>query len=90
MRSPKRNQAENGRATLKDVAARAGVSAMSVSRVLNNAPHISDEIRVRVKRAIGELNYVPNHAARRLVERQRSHNIAFLFDTPNAAVLATW
>jgi LacI family transcriptional regulator len=40
-----------------------------------------------VKRAIRELNYFPNHAARRLVERQRSHNIAFLFDTPNAAVL---
>jgi LacI family transcriptional regulator len=40
-----------------------------------------------VKRAVHELNYVPNHAARRLAERQQSHNIAFLFDTPNATVL---
>jgi LacI family transcriptional regulator len=60
---------------------------MSVSRALNNGPHVSHEIAARVKRAARELNYVPNHAARRLVQRQQSHNIAFLFDTPNAAVL---
>jgi LacI family transcriptional regulator len=87
MEPVKSGRAQNGRPTMKDVAAKAGVSAMSVSRVLNNGPHISHEVRIRVKRAVRELNYVPNHAARRLVERRQSHNIAFLFDTPNAAVL---
>lgn len=60
---------------------------MSVSRVLNNGPHISAELRARVKRAIRELNYVPNPTARKLAERQQSHNIAVLFGAPNAAVL---
>ena len=60
---------------------------MSVSRVLNNGAHVSPSIRARVKRAVSELNYVPNQAARRLAERQHSHNIAFLFGAPNAAVL---
>jgi LacI family transcriptional regulator len=87
VRSPKRTGPENTRPTIRDVAAKADVSPMSVSRVLNNGPHISLEVRARVKRAVRELNYVPNHTARRLVERQQSHNIAFLFDTPNAAVL---
>jgi transcriptional regulator with XRE-family HTH domain len=36
MKSPNSGRAQNGRPTIKDVAAKAGVSAMSVSRVLNN------------------------------------------------------
>jgi LacI family transcriptional regulator len=66
---------------------KAGVSPMSVSRALNNGAHVSAEIRARVKRAADELHYIPNHAARRLTERQQSHNIALLFGTPNGAVL---
>lgn len=87
MKSLKPQRAQVSRPTIQDVAAKAGVSLMSVSRVLNNNAHVSSEIRTRVKRAVRELNYVPNHAARRLAEGQQSHNIAFLFDTPNAAVL---
>lgn len=87
MKSLKPQRAQVSRPTIQDVAAKAGVSLMSVSRVLNNTAHVSTEIRTRVKRAVRELNYVPNFAARRLAERQQSHNIAFLFDTPNAAVL---
>ena len=87
MGSLKSGRAPTSRPTIQDVAAKAGVSNMSVSRVLNNGPHISAELRARVKRAIRELNYVPNQTARKLAERQQSHNIAFLFDTPNAAVL---
>ncbi len=60
---------------------------MSVSRALNNSAFVSPEMRRRVKRAADELNYVPNQAARRLAERQQSRNIAFLFGTPNGAVL---
>lgn len=87
MRATRPGRPPNNRATIQDVAANAGVSVMSVSRVLNNGPHVSSEVRACVTRAVSELNYVPNHAARRLVGRQQSHNIAFLFGPPNAAVL---
>ena len=87
MNSTKSGRAQNSRPTIQDVARKADVSVMSVSRVFNNGPHVSPEIRERVKRAIRELNYVPNHSARRLAERQQSHNTAFLFGAPNAAAL---
>ena len=54
------------RATLHDVAGRAGVSIKTVSRVVNGAPSVSDEIRTRVNAAITELQYVPNSFARSL------------------------
>ncbi|TDO29822.1 LacI family transcriptional regulator [Kribbella sp. VKM Ac-2527] len=54
------------RTTVADVAQRAGVSAMTVSNVLN-APHRVSEQTVRtVRAAIDELGYTPNHAARAL------------------------
>ena len=87
MRPPKSDRTHVGRPTLQDVAAKAGVSVMSVSRVLNNQANVGPEIRALVKRAVRDLNYVPNQAARKLAERQESHNIAFLFATPNAAML---
>lgn len=61
--------------TLKDVARKAGVSAKTVSRVVNNQGEISDETRVRVQSAIQELGYRPNILARSLVN-QRSNTIA--------------
>lgn len=61
--------------TLKDVARRAGVSAKTVSRVVNQQGEISDETRVRVQSAIQELGYHPNILARSLVN-QRSNTIA--------------
>jgi LacI family transcriptional regulator len=57
-------------ATLGDVAQRAGVSAASVSRVLNHPAKVSDEVRERVVRAMGELGYVRDGAARALASRQ--------------------
>jgi DNA-binding LacI/PurR family transcriptional regulator len=54
------------RTTVADVARRAGVSAMTVSNVLN-APHrVSDSTVRSVRAAIDELGYIPNHAARAL------------------------
>lgn len=53
-------------ATINDVAARAGVSRTTTSRVLNNHPSVDDETRRRVLHAIDELRYVPSPAARRL------------------------
>jgi LacI family transcriptional regulator len=50
-------------ATMRDVAHRAGVSAKTVSRVVNNDRYVSADVRERVERAIVELQYVPNMLA---------------------------
>ncbi len=47
-------------ATMRDVAARAGVSAKTVSRVFNHDPHVTAQTRQRVETALRELNYVAN------------------------------
>ena len=52
---------------MSDVAARAGVSHQTVSRVVNGHPHVAPATRERVQRAIEELGYRPNTAARALV-----------------------
>jgi LacI family transcriptional regulator len=49
---------------MRDVGARAGVSAKTVSRVMHNDRYVSDDVRLRVERAIKELHYVPNTLAR--------------------------
>jgi DNA-binding LacI/PurR family transcriptional regulator len=51
---------------LADVARLAGVSHMTVSRVLNNHPNVREQTRLRVRAAIAELGYRPNRAARSL------------------------
>lgn len=50
-------------ATMRDVAALAGVSAKTVSRVFNGEPNVLPETRVAVEKAMAELNYVPNSLA---------------------------
>jgi LacI family transcriptional regulator len=50
-------------ATMRDVAQRAGVSAKTVSRVVNDDRYVSAGVRQRVERAIEELQYVPNSLA---------------------------
>jgi DNA-binding LacI/PurR family transcriptional regulator len=52
---------------MADVAALAGVSHQTVSRVVNGHPSVAPETRTRVQRAITELGYRPNLAARALV-----------------------
>ncbi|WP_225853774.1 LacI family DNA-binding transcriptional regulator [Micromonospora sp. AMSO31t] len=52
--------------TLRDVARQARVSVKTVSNVINDHPHVSDELRRRVRAAVGELGYRPNLAARTL------------------------
>lgn len=56
--------------TILDVAARAGVSRSTVSRVVNGGQSVSPEALEAVQQAIAELNYVPNRAARSLASRQ--------------------
>ncbi|MFC2536969.1 MAG: LacI family DNA-binding transcriptional regulator, partial [Rothia dentocariosa] len=55
---------------LGDVAARAGVSPTTVSRVLNNRGYLSQKTRDKVFAAIRELGYRPNAIARSLQERR--------------------
>ncbi len=52
--------------TIKDVAAEAGVSFQTVSRVINKGPNVTPAMRARVQSAIDKLGYVPSLAARRL------------------------
>lgn len=55
-----------GKVTIADVAKAAGVSTMTVSRVLNNKGEINDDTRRRVKQTIEQLNYRPSSVARSL------------------------
>lgn len=55
---------------LVDVAARAGVSVATVSRVLNDRGYLSEQTRARVKQAIDELGYRPNQVARSLLSKR--------------------
>jgi LacI family transcriptional regulator len=58
------------RVTIQDVAAHAGVSAMTVSRVINESPRVSPDTRQRVEASIAKLGYVPNRLARGLIQRK--------------------
>ena len=53
----------SGSARMRDVAKRAGVSTMTVSRALREGGKVSEETRERVLRAVREIGYLPNHLA---------------------------
>jgi DNA-binding LacI/PurR family transcriptional regulator len=82
------------RPTIEDVAAAAGVSRGTVSRVLNGGHYVSATAAEAVNRAIRKTGYVVNHHARSLAT-QRSQSVAFilsepqerLFNDPNFSVL---
>ncbi|NQX63370.1 LacI family DNA-binding transcriptional regulator [Paenibacillus qinlingensis] len=63
--------------TIYDIAAKAGVSAMTVSRVINNTGRISEKTRKRVRKVMEELHYIPNMLARSLVS-QKTHLLSLL------------
>ena len=63
--------------TISDVAKRAGVSTMTVSRVVNRTGYTAVETRARVETAIEELGYVPNALARQL-RSKRTKTIALV------------
>lgn len=64
--------------TLEDVARRAGVSTATVSKVLSNTPYFTEATRAKVMRAVEELGYVPNLAARAL-SMGKTYIIAVVF-----------
>ncbi|EFE65707.1 MULTISPECIES: LacI family DNA-binding transcriptional regulator [Streptomyces] len=75
------------RPTLEAVAARAGVSRATVSRVVNGADGVREPLAERVRRAVEELGYVPNQAARSLVTK-RHDAVAVIVAEPETRVFA--
>ncbi|RBM04790.1 LacI family DNA-binding transcriptional regulator [Streptomyces sp. PT12] len=73
--------------TLEAVAAHAGVSRATVSRVVNGTPGVRPELRERVKLSVAALGYVPNSAARSLVTR-RTGAVAVVIAEPETRVFA--
>lgn len=70
------------RTTIIDVAREAGVSYKTVSRVLNDEPHVKPALRERVQEAAARLNYHPNVMAQGLVKR-RSFLIGLIYENPS-------
>lgn len=56
--------------TIYDIAKKAGVSPMTVSRVINKSGNVSDVTRKKVEKIIKEMNYIPNSTARSLVSKK--------------------
>ena len=76
-----------GTITIEDVARAAGVSAMTVSRVINGGKNVRDSTRKRVSEAVEQLRYSPNTAARSLAAGQPLH-IGLLYANPSASYLS--
>lgn len=85
----KRNRLQEpaGRVRVTDVARLAGCAPATVSRALNNPDKVSADKRARVERAMLELGYVRNHAARAL-RSQRSNMVGVLIPTLDYALYA--
>lgn len=73
--------------TVGDVARAAGVSPMTVSRVVNNEARVRPATREKVLKAVEALGYVPNAAARSLAGRGQCR-ITLLFNNPSAAFMS--
>src|SRR6478752_3999154 len=68
------------RVSMADVAARAGVSGQTVSRVVNASPRVDPETRARIEAAMAQLGYRPHRAARAL-RTGRTQTIGLLVST---------
>ncbi|GAA2632932.1 LacI family DNA-binding transcriptional regulator [Streptomyces axinellae] len=75
------------RPTLEAVAAHAGVSRATVSRVVNGGPGVRAEVRERVRASVQALGYAPNFAARSLVTR-RTGAVAVVIAEPESRVFS--
>jgi LacI family transcriptional regulator len=77
-----------GSVTINDVAALAGVSIKTVSRVLNREPFVRPEMREKVLRAVQSLNYRPNFAARALAG-SRAYLLGLYYDNPSPSYVSS-
>ncbi|MFE4261975.1 LacI family DNA-binding transcriptional regulator [Streptomyces sp. NPDC056883] len=80
-------QVPAGRPTLEAVAARAGVSRATASRVVNGGDGVRAHLAERVRAAVLDLGYVPNHAARTLVTR-RTGAVAVIIAEPEIRIFS--
>lgn len=85
--APEARSAPAGTPTLETVAALAGVSRSTVSRVINGSPKVTPEALAAVNKAIEHLGYVPNRAARSLASR-RTQAIALVIPENTARFFA--
>ena len=76
---PSRRDTRPGKVTIFDVAARAGVSIKTVSRVVNNESNVRDQTREKVLSVVRELRYRPNAAARAL-SGNRSRVVGLVYE----------
>ncbi len=76
IRKPRSSRA--GRVTMQEVARRAGVSAITVSRALRTPDKVAEELRQRIARVCQELGYVPNHAASALASARSQTIVALI------------
>lgn len=83
----KSSRRSRGSITIDDVAREAGVSAMTVSRVVNKEQNVREKTRQTVLEAIERMNYLPNSAARNLAAGEATH-IGLLYANPSAAYLS--
>lgn len=77
----------NGKVKIDDVARLANVSPATVSRVLNHPDIVREALREKVHRAIAELSYTPDNAARALMSR-RSRTIGIVVPTLRTSIFA--
>jgi Transcriptional regulators len=80
---------QTGAPTIADVAALAGVSMMTVSRVINSEPKVRQSTRDTVNAAIAQLNYAPNRAARSLAGAAQIR-LGLLYSNPSEAFLSAF
>jgi LacI family transcriptional regulator len=83
----KSSRRSRGNVTVQDVARAAGVSAMTVSRVVNGEKNVRESTRTAVLDAVKRLNYSPNTAARSLAAGEATQ-IGLLYSNPSAAYLS--
>lgn len=77
----------HGSPTIRQVAAAAGVSRATASRVINGGELVSDQARAAVEAAIAQLGFRPNPMARNLA-RGRTGSVALVVPEPNSRVLS--
>lgn len=87
MKKPRLVRRQHARATIGDVAERAGVSPMTVSRVMNGEINVRGSTRDAVRRAIDELGYSPNKAARSLASASQLQ-FGLIYGNPSSSFLS--
>ncbi len=88
---PADDRVPSARITIKDIAARAGVSIGAVSYALNGRPGVSEATRLRVLTVAEELGWVPDNAARRLAGAQtETVGLVLTSSTAKSLGVAPW